>query len=190
MRKLTVFNFISLNGYYKGQDNDISWHRHGAEEGTFSADSLKADNILLFGRVTYEMMAFWWPSPMAAEAYPEVAKGMNAAEKIVFSTIIEQPKWNNTTVMHGDIVSRIRQMKQQPGKNMTILGSGSIVSQFAEAGLIDEYQIMIDPIVLGEGTSIFKGLKHNLNLTLTDSKVFKSGVVLLSYKPEVIDKQE
>lgn len=182
MRKLTVFNFISLNGFYKGLDNDISWHRHSAEEGAFSADSLKADNILLFGRITYEMMAFWWPSPMAAEAYPEVAKGMNNAEKIVFSTIIEQPKWNNTTVIHSDIVNHIREIKQQPGKNMTILGSGSIVKQFAEAGLIDEYLIMVDPIALSGGTPIFSGLKSNLSLTLTDSKVFKSGVVLLSYK--------
>lgn len=183
MRKLTAFNFITLNGYYKGPDDDISWHRHGSEEGEFSARSLKADNILLFGRTTYEMMAFWWPSPMAAEAFPEVAKGMNSAEKIVFSNIIESPLWNNTAVMRGNIVEQIHSMKQQPGKDMTILGSGTIVSQFAEAGLIDEYLIMIDPVVLSGGTSLFDGIKCGLQLELTDSRVFKSGVILLSYKP-------
>ena len=182
MRKLSVYNFITLNGMYKGADDDISWHRHGEEEAQFSAASLAADNILLFGRVTYEMMASWWPTPMAAEAYPEVASRMNSAEKIVFSNIIEDPKWNNTRVISGDIVGQVRQLKQQPGKDMTILGSGSIVSQFAVAGLIDEYQIMIDPVVLGTGTPIFNGFKGCMALELIGHRVFKSGVVLLSYK--------
>ena len=182
MRKLTVYNFITLNGMYKGDDNDISWHRHGEEEVQFSTASLAADNILLFGRVTYEMMASWWPTPMAAEAYPKVASQMNSAEKVVFSNIIEEPKWNNTRVISGNIVEQVRQLKQQPGRDMTILGSGSIVSQFAEAGLVDEYQIMIDPVVLGTGTPIFNGFKGCLALELIGHRVFKSGVVLLSYK--------
>ena len=184
MRKLSVFNFITLNGMYKGDDNDISWHRHGEEEAQFSADSLQADNILLFGRVTYEMMASWWPTPMAAEAYPEVASLMNSAKKIVFSNIIEDPKWNNTRVISGDILEQVRQLKQQPGRDMTVLGSGSIVSQFAEAGLVDEYQIMIDPVVLGTGTPIFNGIKGCLALELIGHRVFKSGVVLLSYRSQ------
>ncbi|MCO6147243.1 dihydrofolate reductase family protein [Flavobacterium sp. NRK1] len=183
MRKLTVFNFITLNGFYKGPDNDISWHRHGTEEAEYSEKSLRSDNMLLFGRITYEMMASWWPTPMAAEAYPEVAKGMNNAEKIVFSSIIEDPKWNNTKVISENIVEQIRELKKQPGKDMTILGSGCIVSQFAEAGLIDEYQIMIDPVVLCSGTPIFNDMKQGMVLTLTNSKIFKSGTALLIYKP-------
>lgn len=183
MRTLTVFNFITLNGFYKGEDNDISWHRHGAEEGQHSVEALKADNILLFGRVTYEMMASWWPTPMAAEAYPEVAKGMNNAEKIVFSNTIEDPKWANTKVLNDNIIEKIRQLKSQPGKDMTLLGSGSIVAQFADAGLIDSYQIMTDPVVITSGTAIFNGIKKPLNLQLTDTKNFKSGVILATYKP-------
>lgn len=190
MRKLTVFNFITLNGFYKGPDNDISWHRHGAEEGQYSADAMKSDNVLLFGRVTYEMMASWWPTPMAAEAYPEVAKGMNSAEKIVFSNIIEDPKWSNTKAMSGDIVEKIRNMKQQPGKDFTILGSGTIVSQFAQAGLIDNYEIMIDPVVLCSGTPVFNDMKHGMYLELTGTRTFKSGVVLLSYKPGTGDNDK
>ena len=184
MRKLTVFNFISLNGMYKGPDGGIEWHRHGEEEGEYSAQSLQADDILLFGRITYEMMASWWPSPMAAEAFPEVAAGMNRADKIVFSNTIEAPKWENTTAMSGDIVAQVRDMKAQPGKDMTILGSGTIVSQFSEAGLIDEYQIMIDPVVLGGGTGIFSHMQQSLELKLVgEPRVFKSGTVLLTYKP-------
>lgn len=183
MRQLNVFNFITLNGYYKGPENDISWHRHGSEEGEYSAQSLRADDILLFGRTTYEMMASWWPTPMAAEAFPDVAKGMNEAEKIVFSTTLKSADWNNTRIISNNIIDEVRQLKQQPGKDMTILGSGSIVSQFAEAGLIDSYQIMIDPVAIGSGTPIFSTIKNKLDLELTDHKVFKSGVVLLSYKP-------
>lgn len=183
MRKLTAFNFISLNGMYKGADDDISWHRHGEEEGEYSAQSLKGDNILLFGRTTYEMMASWWPTPMAAEAFPEVAHRMNAAEKIVFSNVIEEPRWHNTTAMSGDIAGQVRDMKKKPGKDMTILGSGTIVSQFAEAGLIDTYQIMIDPVVVSGGTGIFSHMNSGLQLRLTDSRVFKSGCVLLTYEP-------
>lgn len=181
MRKLTVFNFITLNGFYKGDHNDTSWHRHGEEEGQYSVEALKDDNILLFGRLTYEMMVSWWPTPMAAEAYPEVAKSMNSAEKIVFSNIIEAPKWNNTKVMSGDIVEKIRQMKQQPGKDLTVLGSGTIVSQFAEAGLVDEFQIMIDPVVIASGTTLFSGIQHDMRLSLTDTKIFKSGTIVLTY---------
>ncbi len=183
MRKLTLFNFITLNGYYKGADNDISWHRHDAEGAEFSANNMKSGNMLLFGRTTYEMMASWWPTPMAAEAFPVVAKGMNSAEKIVFSNTIEEPKWNNTTVMNGDIAGKIRQMKQQPGPDMTILGSGSIGSLFLSEGLIDEVQLMIDPVVLSSGTAVFNNIKHSLNLEFTDHKVFKSGTILLFYKP-------
>jgi len=183
MRKLTVFNFITLNGFYKGTDNDTSWHRHGEEEGQYSVEALKDENILLFGRLTYEMMASWWPTPMAAEAYPEVAVSMNSAEKIVFSNIIEDPKWHNTKVMNGDIVEKIRQLKQQPGKGLTILGSGTIVSLFAEAGLVDEFQIMIDPVVIASGTTLFNGIQHDMRLSLTDTKIFKSGTIVLTYKP-------
>lgn len=184
MRKLAAFNFISLNGMYKGDGDDISWHRHGGEEAQFSVDSLEADNILLLGRVTYEMFASWWPTPMAAEAYPAVASMMNSAEKIVFSNVIEEPRWHNTKAMSGDIVAQVRDMKAQPGKDMTILGSGAIVSQFAEAGLIDEFQIMIDPVVVSGGIGIFSHMQQSLALELTGTKVFKSGSILLTYRPE------
>ena len=104
MRKLTMYNFITLNGFYKGLNEDISWHRHGGEEEGFSVDSLQQDNILLFGRVTYQMMASFWPTPMAMESMPDVATGMNNAEKIVFSNSLDNAEWQNTTIINGDIV--------------------------------------------------------------------------------------
>jgi dihydrofolate reductase len=185
MGQLSVFNFTTINGFYKGPGSDISWHHHGGEESEYSADALSADNILLFGRVTYDMMAGFWPTPMAAESAPAVAEGMNKAEKIVFSNTIQKADWNNTRVMSGNIIEQLRRMKQTSAKDMTILGSGSILTQFAEAGLIDTYQLMIDPVAIGSGIPIFNNIKQNIDLELISSKVFKSGTVLLTYRPLV-----
>lgn len=183
MRKLIVFNFITLNGYFKGPNKDISWHRHGAEENEYGADMLKSGNTLLFGRVTYELMASYWQSPDAINNDPVVAERMNKADKIVFSKTLEKADWNNTKLMKDNIVEEIKKMKQTSGKDMALLGSGSILTQFADHGLIDEYQIMVDPVALGDGTPILKGIKHPLNLKLITSRIFKSGVVLLCYQP-------
>ncbi len=183
MRKVTVFNFVTLNGYFKGPNGDISWHKHGAEENEYASEMLKSGNTLLFGRVTYEMMASYWPTPVAIKNNPIVAEGMNNADKIVFSRTLKKAGWNNTWLVKDNIEEEIKKMKQMPGKDMTLLGSGSILTQFAEQGLIDEYQIMVDPVVLGDGTSLFTGIKHMLNLKLTTTRTFKSGVVLLCYQP-------
>ena len=176
--------FVTLNGYFEGPNGDIRWHRHGAEEQQYSVEGLKSESILLFGRKTYEMMASYWPTPMAAQNSPLVAEGMNKAEKIVFSRTLEKAEWINTRVVRDNIFEEIKAMKNSPGKDMTILGSGSIVTQFAEHRLIDEFQIMIDPVAIGEGSTIFKNIKTKLDLKLVGSRTFKSGVVLLTYYPE------
>lgn len=109
---------------------------------------------------------------------------MNRADKVVFSRTLKKAEWSNTRLVKHNIVEEIKKMKGMPGKNMTVLGSGSIVTQFAEQGLIDEYQIMLDPVALGDGTPIFKGIQRPLNLKLISTKTFGSGVVLLSYQPD------
>lgn len=182
MSTLTVFNFLTLNGFYKDASNDISWHSHGEEEGDFSAEMLQQNNILLFGRVTYEMMFSFWPTEMALHSMPDVAEGMNTAEKIVFSKTLQKAHWNNTTIVKDDIIEKVRSLKNSSKKDLTILGSGSIVTQFAEAGLIDTYQIMIDPTAIGKGTPMFHNMKQDLHLKLTQTKIFKSGSVLLCYE--------
>jgi dihydrofolate reductase len=182
MGKLGMYNFITLNGYFKGQGGDISWHVHGEEENAFAAEMLGLGDILLFGRITYEMMASYWPTEFAIKNDPVVAKSINMAEKIVFSTTLQKADWNNTRLMSKDIVEEVRMLKEVHGKNMTILGSGSIVNQFAEKGLIDEYQFMIDPVILGSGAVLFEGIKKNLSFKLVGTRTFKSGVVLLNYQ--------
>ena len=108
---------------------------------------------------------------------------MNNADKIVFSRTLKKAEWTNTRLVKDNIVEEMKKMKQVPGKDMTLLGSGSILAQFAEHGLIDEYQIMVDPVVLGDGTPIMKSIKHKLDLRLIGTRTFKSGVVLLCYGP-------
>lgn len=182
MATVSVFNFISIDGYYKDLNEDISWHKHGEEEGKYSADSLKAGNILLFGRKTFELMRNFWPTAAAAEAMPEVASGMNNAEKIVFSTTLKQAEWENTSIISENILEEVSKLKQRSEKDLSVLGSGSIVTQLAAAGLVDKYEIMIDPVALGAGTPIFKGIPFPLDLKLRETRSFRSGVVLLTYE--------
>jgi dihydrofolate reductase len=184
MGKLIVFNFISLNGFYKGTDADISWNRHGEEENAFGASSMGPDGgTLLFGRITYEMMASYWPTPMALQQNPLVAAGMNQAEKIVFSRTLQKTEWNNTRLVNDNMVEEVIKLKQLPGKDMALLGSGSILTQLAEHGLVDEFLFMVNPVALGDGTPIFHNISQKLELKLTSTRTFKSGVVLLSYQP-------
>ncbi len=182
MAKLGVFNFVTLNGYFQGPNGDISWHRHGQEESEYAEQGAKSESILLFGRVTYQMMASYWPTPQAKKDIPGVAEGMNRSEKIVFSRTLKKVEWENTKLLRDNLVEEAKKLKRGK-KDVTILGSGSIVTQLAEAGLIDTYQIMVDPVALGAGTPIFSGMKKKLDLKLTSSRVFKSGVVLLIYEP-------
>jgi len=183
MRKLVVFNFLTLNGYFEGPGGDLSWHRHGEEESRFASESAGNSGVLLFGRITYEHMAAFWPTPMAMQQNPGVAEGMNMAEKIVFSRTLKTADWNNTRIINGDLVKEVRRLKETPGKDMCLLGSGSILTQLADAGLIDEYQFMVDPVALGSGTPAFKGLKKKLDLRLVSTRKFSSGVMLLNYQP-------
>jgi dihydrofolate reductase len=127
-------------------------------------------------------MASYWPSPKALKDDPIIAKGMNSSPKIIFSRTLEKADWNNTRLIKEDLPGEVRKLKQQPGEGLTILGSGTIVSQLAQHGLIDEYQILVNPIVLGKGKTMFEGVKDRLNLKLTQTKSFGNGNILLSYE--------
>ena len=185
MGKLSVYNFVSLNGYFKGPNEDVSWAHQQAskEQNDFAAENAQSGEILLFGRKTYEMMAGYWPTDAAKKNAPEVADGMNKAEKIVFSNTLKQAKWNNTRVIKSNIVEEVQKLKETSGKSITILGSGSIVNLLAEKGLIDEFMIMIHPVAIGNGTPFLKDISENIDLELTKTKSFPNGPVLLCYQP-------
>lgn len=183
MRKLNVFNFITLNGYFKGPNEDISWHKHGQEESEYAAEGAQSESVIVLGRVTYEQMANYWPTPLAKQNSPEIAEGMNKSEKIVFSKTLKNAEWENTRIISSNIGEEVKKIKQSPGKDMIILGSGSIITQFSDLGLIDEYLFMVDPVALGNGTPLFKNMKRKLDLKLKSVRQFKSGVILLIYEP-------
>ena len=188
MRKLVVFNHVSLDGYFVDANGSMSWAKSDqmdAEWNAFVAENAKGDSPLLFGRITYELMASFWPTPMADQHDPVVAERMNKLPKVVFSRTLDQASWNNTKLVKGDLVAEIRKMKREPGEGFVILGSGSIVSQLAQAGLIDAYQVVVNPIVLGSGRTMFEGIKDRLNLKLTKTRTFGNGNVFLSYEAVV-----
>jgi dihydrofolate reductase len=183
MATITVFNSVSLDGYFTDQKGDMSWaHKQDPEWTAFTSENASGrGSALLFGRVTYEMMASYWPTAEARKALPAVAEGMNALPKIVFSRTLDKTTWNNTRLIKGDLVTEVRKLKES-GPDMVILGSGTIVSQLTGAGLIDQYQIILNPIVLGTGRTLFEGVKEKVALKLTKTRAFKNGNVVLWYE--------
>ncbi len=187
MRSLTVFNNVTLDGYFTGANGDFSWAHSGkpdAEFDAFVAGNAAGGGELLFGRITYEMMAGYWPSPLARANDPAVAERMNALPKVVFSRTLAKASWNNTQLVKGDLVTAVRNLRAEPGEGMVVLGSGSIVAQLAAAGLVDEYQLVVQPVVLGAGRTMFDGVHGPLGLRLKGSRAFPGGKVLLTYAPE------
>ncbi len=185
-RKLSAFMQISLDGYYCDPRGDMSFaHKPAAdaEWHEFVSTNASGGGMLLFGRTTYDMMAAWWPTRAAADAMPDVAAGMNAMPKVVFSRTLSSADWSNTTLVKGDLVGTVRQLKGEEGPDMAILGSGSIVTQLADAGLIDSFQVVVNPVALGAGKSLFGGLAKPLDLALTRTRVFKNGSVVLWHTP-------
>jgi dihydrofolate reductase len=188
MRNLIVFNHVSLDGYFVDMNGDMSWAHSSHEDeewNAFVADNANGGGTLVFGRVTYDLMAGFWPTPVALQSLPALAERMNNLPKIVFSRTMDNASWNNTKLVKGDIAAEIARMKKETGEGMAILGSGSIVSQLAQEGLIDEYQIVVNPIVLGKGRTMFDGVKDRLNLKPTKTRAFGNGNVLLCYEPAV-----
>jgi dihydrofolate reductase len=184
MRKLHVFNNISLDGFFTDARGDMSWaHRHDPEWTEFSSGNARGEGELLFGRVTYEMMAAFWPTPQAAQMLPEVAAGMNAMRKHVVSRTLQRVDWQNTTLVKGDLATEVRALKAQAGPDIVILGSGSVISQLAAARLIDGYQLVLSPTILGKGRTLFETVPDRLGLRLIRTRSFQNGNVVLWYEP-------
>lgn len=188
MPNLHVFENLTLDGYFTGEDGDLSWaHARGGDDpewNDFIAGNASGGGTLLLGRKTYEMMKAYWPTPKAKQEAPAVAAGMNRLQKVVVSRTLDDPGWSNTKVVKGDLADEVRKLKKDADGDITILGSGSIVAQLAAEGLIDDYQVIVNPVVIGKGRSLFEGVEDPPNLKLTKTRAFKNGNVLLSYEAE------
>lgn len=185
MRRLTVFEHVSLDGYFVDGQGDMRWAYRpepDPEWDAYVAGNASGNATLVFGRVTYAMMASYWPTPIAMQQQPKVAQRMNALDKLVFSRSLENADWQNTRLVKGDGVAEMRKLKQGRGERMVILGSGSLVAQFAAAGLIDDYQLVVNPRAIGTGRTLFDGLRQHLGLKLIKTRAFNNGNVVLNYE--------
>ena len=186
MRKLIVFNHVSIDGYFTGDNGDFRWAHTGSDDPEFQAfvaGNASGEGQLLFGRITYDLMAGYWPTPMADQQNPVVAKAMNNMQKVVFSRTMKKASWNNTKLVSNDIVSEIRKMKNESGPGMVIMGSGRIISQLAQEQVIDEYQVIVNPVALGKGRTMFDGMDKMLSLKLISTRSFNNGKVFLRFEP-------
>ena len=185
MRKLASFLMTSLDGYYDGaQPWEIDWHNVDDEFNDFAIKQLDASDCLVFGRATYLGMAQYWPSEEAVRTDPEVASRMNGMAKIVVSRTVEEPEpaWSNTRLFRD--ARELAPLKNESGKDLLVLGSSVLTTSLMEEGLLDELRIIVNPVLLGAGKSLSGTAGSRIPLRLIGTHEFRSGNVLLTYRPE------
>jgi dihydrofolate reductase len=189
MRKIVLTEWVSLDGYTAGPNNDMSYvgESFDADMGQYEGTIINTGDTLLLGRVTYESFAGSWPyvpdDPNRSEPEKEYARGLNAMRKIVVSRSLKSADWSGSEIVRSIDPAYFQQLKEQDGKDILIYGSASIVQQLTILGLIDEYQILVHPIVLGGGKALFADVNEAKRLQLVSSRQFASGVMLLTYHP-------
>lgn len=188
MKRMTVFNHVTVDGFFAGPNGEIDWFkaiRKDDEWDKYTHEQAKSSgSALMFGHTTYEMMKSFWPTPEAIKSDPDMANIVNSSPKIVFSKTLqnveEGPNWKNIRLFHEIRPEEILKLKEK--EDITILGSGTIVQQLANHGLIDQYTLVIVPIILGVGKLLFKDVKQQ-NLKLQKARAFKNGIVLHRCQP-------
>ena len=192
MRKVVFFMMTTVNGLYERgpwteDPNSIDWHNTDEEFETFATDQLGEADTVLYGRVTFEGMATYWPTPEAIASDPGVAEKMNSLEKVVFSrTLTDVSGWANSRLADPNPAAEIARLKSEPGRDILLLGSSDLCTELAALGLIDEYRLMLSPILIGKGKPVLQGLGPDVKLKLLDTRVFGNGNVLLSYAPATV----
>ena len=182
MRKLFSFNMVTLDGFFEGPNQEIDWHNADNQEfNDFAIEQTSSVDTLLFGRVTYQLMASYWPTETAISADPIIADLMNRLSKIVFSRTLEKVEWNNTRLIRDNAQKEIQNLKMQPGKDMAIFGSANLISTVMD--VIDEHRVMVNPVLLGSGNPLFKNTGERIKLNLVNVRTFNSGNALLTYQP-------
>lgn len=186
MRRVIVSNLMSLDGFIDAPGKDLSWFGPGPEFYAYAEDMLRHADLLLFGRLTYELMVGVWTQPQMLQYDPVTAKFMNELPKWVFSETLKKAPWGSwdNAQVSADPAGTVQKLKAEPGRDMVILGSGSLVSALTPHGLIDEYRIMVAPVIVGGGTPEFQGLSKRVNLKLVGTRTFDSRLVMLTYHPE------
>lgn len=187
MRKLVMFNLVSIDGYFAGEDGSLDWQIVDEEFNKAAVMMIAAYDTILFGRVTYELFESYWPKaaedPNTSDEDIVIAEKINGMKKIVISQSLPQVTWANTRLVRDNIIEEVRQLKAEEGGDIVIYGSGSLVRALTNVGLIDEYQFMVNPIILGSGKLLFHDI-NTVKLKRIDTKAFASGNTLLTYQRE------
>ncbi len=186
MRKVYLFMMVSLDGFFEGKGHDLGWHNVDGEFNDFANRQLRETGTVLLGRRTYQLFADFWPKagrdPKMPEDVLETARLLDGMEKVVFSRKMEKADWTNTKLVRKGVENEIARLKRLPGRDIAILGSNNLCVSLMKAGLVDEFRLMLNPVAIGKGTPLFKGLRGKLRLGLVKTKVFKSGNVLMYYR--------
>jgi dihydrofolate reductase len=194
MRRIVMFNRVTADGYFAGPDENLQWVVPDQEIDKAAMEGGSAVDTFLFGRRTYELLEGFWshaldnPSASAPHGTGQLSReqramavGLNEMTKLIFSRTLQNVTWKNSHVVHEFDPREIEAMKRGPGKDMIILGSGSIVSQLTQHGLIDEYQFVVSPVILGSGRPLLSGVSKSSRLDLLEAKPYPSGNVMLRY---------
>lgn len=184
MGTLVCSMMVSLDGFVEGPNRELDWVAIDEELHTFASDQAREMGTFLYGRRLYEVMADFWPTadadPSAPDYIVEFARIWKDKPKIVFSKTLEKVEWNSRLV-RDNIVEEITKLKEQPGRDMD-LGDPNIASTLMQLGLVDEYRLLVHPVVLGGGTPFSPSLEHKITLRLVETRTFRSGVVYLRYQ--------
>lgn len=175
---------MTVDGFFEGPNQEIDWHNVDSEFNDFAVEQLSNASCLIFGRLTYQLMADYWPTSTALYDDPTVAEKMNSIPKIVFTKTLDKAEWNNTRLIKGNIEQECKKLKLENDKDIFIFGSANLASALKKLDLIDEYRIIINPIILGRGNPLFRQADEPLKLKLIRTRTFISGNVLLYYEPK------
>jgi len=163
MRKLISFLMTTLDGYDEGPNHELDWHNVNEEFNQFVLQQTGEADLLVFGRVTYEMMAAYWPTPEAIENDPAIAALMNSLPKMVVSRTLDRADWANTRLVRDEVIATLTELKRQPGKDITILGSSNLTASLLRSGLVNELRVLVNPVVLGRGRPVLETARSDLS---------------------------
>lgn len=187
MRKIILSIPITLDGYIEGPHRELDWVIADDDLHDFYAHLLQNADLLLFGRVTYELMVGYWPNarsdPSITPGEARFADAINPMPKIVYSKTLEHVGWNTQVIRSAD-PEEIKKMKAKPGRDILLSGGATLARVFIQNGLVDEYQLMVQPVVIGAGTALFGGIRDMLKLDYLWNKPFNSGAIVLCYRPD------
>ena len=178
MRKLIIWDMVTVDGFFEGPDRDISWFVFEEELENYIRETQEKADTLIFGRVTYEFIAAYWPSEQGW-----IADFMNKIEKVVFSRTLKSADWNNTKLFNGNVAEEVSKLKTRGDGDIFVFGSADLAATLVPVGLVDEFRFGVNPVLLGSGVPLLKGGFERTSLELLSVKALKSGVVILHYQP-------